>query len=246
MSYQKSIFLEFDALKNRVSHLIGDTNWGETGRYREVILIKYLKNILPNQIGIGTGFVKKGDNVSTQIDIILYNPTMPIYFKEQDFVIIPPESVLGIIEVKSNPNVTELGKAVEKANKIGDFIGANDVFNGIFVYGEERAHKLDVQPNQNSKLSKSLKRSLSSLNGVNHILIHNSNIFLKKWGDRTHNSSNVYSAYKLINLGTGYFFSNLIEFLDRKSNIGTISETMYRHLYPIEEGKEHYLLWNLE
>lgn len=47
LEYQKSISNEFKAYENRVRNLIDDANWGEEGRYKEIILINYLKRILP-------------------------------------------------------------------------------------------------------------------------------------------------------------------------------------------------------
>jgi len=57
--------------KNRIRNLIGSNHWGEDGRYKEIILMNFLKRFLPNNIEVGTGFIKEGDNISTQIDIIV-------------------------------------------------------------------------------------------------------------------------------------------------------------------------------
>lgn len=76
--------------------------------------MNFLKRFLPNNIEVGTGFIKEGDNISTQIDIIIYNPSLPLYFKENDFIVAHPKSVLGIIEVKSNPDKNKLQKRLLK------------------------------------------------------------------------------------------------------------------------------------
>ncbi|MEK4963500.1 DUF6602 domain-containing protein [Weizmannia sp. FSL K6-3076] len=70
LKYQETIAKEFEAVKDRVRYLIGSAHWGEEGRYKEVILINFLRRILPNTISVGTGFIKDGDNVSTQSDVI--------------------------------------------------------------------------------------------------------------------------------------------------------------------------------
>ena len=92
--------------------------------------MKFLKKFLPNNIEVGTGFIKEKNNTSTQIDIIIYDSTLPLYFKENNFVIVQPKSVLGIIEVKSNPNKNEIAAAIFKAKWIQH---RGDSRNGCFL-----------------------------------------------------------------------------------------------------------------
>ena len=58
LEYQRSVALEFQAYKNRVRNMIGNHHWGEDGRYKEVLLMNYLRRILPNTVSVGTGFVR--------------------------------------------------------------------------------------------------------------------------------------------------------------------------------------------
>lgn len=165
LEYQKSIALEFKATKNRIRYLIGSTHWGEDGRYKEVILMNFLKRFLPNNIEVGTGFIKDGDNISTQIDIIIYNSSLPLYFKENDFIIVQPKSVLGIVEVKSNPNRNKIAEAIFKASKVGEIIRGNLIFNGLFIFGggnniQNHASQLLENP-RNGLFKDSLLDSLS-------------------------------------------------------------------------------------
>ena len=46
-AFQKSITKELKALQNRVRYLIGDSHWGEEGRYKEAILRNVIKRFLP-------------------------------------------------------------------------------------------------------------------------------------------------------------------------------------------------------
>lgn len=71
LEYQQSVALEFQAYKNRVRNMIGNHHWGEDGRYKEVLLMNYLRRILPNTVSVGTGFVRVDDKITSQIDIIL-------------------------------------------------------------------------------------------------------------------------------------------------------------------------------
>jgi len=244
LEYQKSIAREFNATKDRIRYLIGSTHWGEDGRYKEVILMNFLKRLLPNNIEVGTGFIKEGNNISTQIDIIIYNPSLPLYFKENDFVIVHPKSVLGIIEVKSNPDRNKIADAIYKANQAGEVIQGNLIFNGLFIFGEasknqKHSSKLLKNP-RNGEFKKSLLDALTKKNGINHI-VSNDGAFLKKW-----NNEDKFSCYAIKELATSYFFSNLLDIINSRTELSGIPKSMYEHLYPIPEGKKKFIRWKVE
>lgn len=243
LEYQKSIALEFNANKNRIRHLIGSAHWGEDGRHKEVILMNFLKRFLPNNVAVGTGFIKEGDSISTQIDIIIYNPSVPLYFKENDFIIVQPGSVLGVIEVKSNPDKNKIGEAILKANQVGPLIREKQIFNGLFIFGqngnnENYSSKMLGKP-QNGMFKNSLLEALSKDNGVNHI-VSMDGVFIKKW-----NEEEQFSCYRIRNLAVSYFFSNLLDVINSSTELLGITESMYEHLYPIPEGKENFIKWRL-
>ncbi|PPB08844.1 DUF6602 domain-containing protein [Brevibacillus laterosporus] len=241
LEYQKSIALEFNATKNRIRYLIGSTHWGEDGRYKEVILMNFLRRLLPNNIEVGTGFIKERDNISTQIDIIIYNPSLPLYFKENDFIIVHPKSVLGIIEVKSNPDKNKIAKAIIKASKAGEIIKGNSIFNGLFIFGEDnnnQNHSSNLLKNPgNSEFKGSLVDALSKYNGINHI-VSNDRAFIKKWA-----KIETFSCYDIKELAPSYFFSNLLDIINKRTGFLGIPESMYDHLYPISKGKEQFRKW---
>jgi len=243
LEYQKSIALEFNANKNRIRHLIGSAHWGEEGRHKEVILMNFLKRFLPNNVAVGTGFIKEGDSISTQIDIIIYNPSVPLYFKENDFIIVQPGSVLGVIEVKSHPDKNKIGEAIFKASKVGLLIREKRIFNGLFIFGkngnnENYSSKMLDKP-RNGMFKKSLLEALSKDNGVNHI-VSMDGVFIKKWSE-----AEQFSCYKIRDLAVSYFFSNLLDVINSSTELFGITESMYEHLYPIPEGKENFVKWRL-
>ena len=106
IDYHKTTTKELLALTNKVRNLI--KHWGEDGRYKEAVLKNVIKRFLPEKFIIGTGFVVKqtnqrGEHLSSkQIDLLIYDDSSPVLFKEGDFVILTPDSVRGIIEVKAN------------------------------------------------------------------------------------------------------------------------------------------------
>ena len=118
--FQESITQELDAIKNRVRNLIGNAHWGEEGRFKEAVLKNVLRKFLPNNLSIGTGFILQavGNNddeniLSSQLDIIIYDNTLPVLFSEGDFIITTTANIRGILEVKSRITANSLNDVVQ-------------------------------------------------------------------------------------------------------------------------------------
>jgi hypothetical protein len=223
-NYHESVTKEMLIKKDRVRNLV--KHWGEEGKYKEAILKNMIKKFLPPHYLIGTGFIVKpglnrGEHIpSSQIDLIIYNSTLPILFSEEDFVILTPETVHGIIEVKTNLENQDLTAVIHKMNTVGNFIyeGLHDfsnrspIFNGVFSFegfneinnitlGDKIKKGYENIVNDNSIIIREYKYFL-----VNHICLNN-NYFIKSW-ENTDGLS--LSQYKLENLSFSYFISNLV------------------------------------
>ncbi|MCX7610057.1 MAG: hypothetical protein N2043_00520 [Ignavibacterium sp.] len=199
--FQKSITRELDIIKDRVRNLIGNSNWGEEGRYKEAILRNVIKRFLPTDLSIGTGFIIKKDDrteqISSQIDIIIYDNKIPALFFEGDFIITTHKNVKAIIETKTKVRTSDLEQIINKAEKNGRLINGN-IFNGIFSY-EYR----------NNNSYENLAGVLEKANGyVNHLAL-GCNVFIKYWkkedgsklSPAIENCNNdFYNIYKLENL----------------------------------------------
>ena len=74
------------------------------GAYYEFLAKELLYKII-RKYKIGTGLIQKDPKiksaVSKQCDIIIYDDTIMNYFEAGDIVIVPPESVKAVIEVKA-------------------------------------------------------------------------------------------------------------------------------------------------
>lgn len=115
LEYQKSISKELLSIKDRLRNFIDNHHWPEDGRYKEIILTDILRKHLPKSVSVGTGFVMGEQGLSTQVDIIIYRNDFPVMFRQSDFVIVVPEPVLGIIEVKSHiTGATQLTQVIDK------------------------------------------------------------------------------------------------------------------------------------
>lgn len=96
---------EFDLRIKQIRQFIKHHN-PSIGAFNEEILRKFLRDFLPKWVSVGQGFVlDRAGNISTQIDILIYNSTFyaPLY-SVNDLVVLPPESVFIAIEVKTRVN----------------------------------------------------------------------------------------------------------------------------------------------
>lgn len=234
-SYQKSISYELNAIKDRVRNFIDRNQWAEDGMYHEIILRDTIAEKLPSFASCGTGFVIGAYNrLSTQIDIIVYRNDMPLFFKKGDFIIVPQEAVLGIIEVKSKLCSSIIVDTLRKAHENGSLIDHN-IFNGIFSYD-------DYTNADEFRISGVLKESLGNNAGKVNNISFGKDYFMKYWEDGYPygQPDKKYRLYKIRDLSFGYFISNLIEDCYVLVNGQAISDTLKAVLYPIEDTKEAY------
>ena len=259
MLYQASIAAEFEAQKDRVRYFIGGAHWGEDGRFKEILLSDFLKNVLPDNVAVGTGFVRNANKELThQIDVIIYKKDHPCLFQKGDFVILMPESVLGIIEVKSTVSMDVLTRrkqetsksVIERCEDNGRIIGNKQIFNGIWGY-ESSIHINSVSENE-------LGEQLSNCKGyLNHICF-NSSLFCRYWAngnpkDRNIDNRPCFSFYDLSSkrvfdqndknkpgLAFGYFISNLIEYTYKQVLPNVLTKQYFEFLYTFENTKEAY------
>lgn len=174
---------------------------------------------------------------------------------------IQPESVLGIIEVKSNASIDRLTmkgsksnkSAIEKCEQNGMIIGSKKIFNGIWGYESKNKFNSNLL---NVKIAKQLRNCQGYLNHISF----NSKFFCRYWEDgnpvdRRTDSRPCYSFYDLSSknifsqqyngeegLSFGYFISNLLEYVYRQIDPQVLSDQYFEFLYPIEWTKEMHRL----
>ena len=244
VEYQRSIANELIAVKDRVRNIIGDANWSEEGRYKETILREIISDKLPSFASCGTGFAVSNHQISSQIDIMVYDNTMPLLFSKGDFVIVPADAVLGIIEIKSNLYNVRISDVIKKAHKNGELIG-KEIFNGIFSFTyESRQNIIDNTPICLNMFSTAIKDSLTNYSRrINNIVLDN-NYFIKYWSDGQPHSEpdDKYKLYNIQNLAFGYFISIFFEDVYIQKYGRAIPNTIASMLYPIEGTKEAYCI----
>jgi hypothetical protein len=89
---------------------------GERGRLLEQTLRAFLRQVMPNRVGFGSGQIVgplKG-NTSKQVDIVVYDVLdFPLLLDTGSYQLFPNEAVLAAVEVKSTLNKRFLLEAVE-------------------------------------------------------------------------------------------------------------------------------------
>lgn len=263
LNYQRSVAAEFVALEKRVRDLIDDANWGEEGRYKEVVLKNYLRRVLPENLSVGTGFVRNGDEITKQIDIIIFDNTYPLLFSEGDFVITTSYNVVGIIEVKSSIMPSKLFKIMKNANdnayKIAKGMGFGyRLFNGIFSYDAGKNMNRYYIALEKCDFSDLLDREDQVISPKLYYCINNMTLggsfFIKLFltgEDHIKKDPIKNATYKLCemqdNLAFSYFISSLQEFisdfstneLDYSNEIKQdYQDKMKKFLYPSKAEKE--------
>lgn len=91
------------------------------GSAREFLVKRALKSVLPPIIHVGSGkIIDYKNNVSKQIDIIIYDSRFPIFEMESNIGLYLIEGVISCIEIKSTLTKTELNKALDNSKSILD------------------------------------------------------------------------------------------------------------------------------
>jgi len=227
IEFHKSIGRELLAMKNRVRNLV--THPGEDGRYKEAILKSVIRRFLPERFAISAGFVVRQTSnraeheSSKQIDLIIYDTDYPVLFNEGDLVVVTPDAVRAIIEVKTNLENLSLKETVQKANHNGKFIfdGRHDkknmIFNGIFSFEGYNDLNMDlIQRHIVDGGMESRSHANQALFKVNHISV-NKDVFYKFWNDQPLQEPNF--VYDVEDLSFSFFIGNLMDCVIRDSVI---------------------------
>ena len=182
-----------------------------------------IKRTISNTFAVGRGFIVKKESSSKQIDILIYDASRPVLYRDEDLVFIPPISCKGIIEVKSTIRKNKLNKILEKlADKVQLVLDSEpnlDIFIGLFSYDtnyDEGDSDIILSALQDSAIENSRRI-------VNHLCLGKS-IFAKYWKenpvDGNADTYNSWHTYKLKDKAIGYFLHNLMSHAANKKLIG--------------------------
>ena len=113
--------LELRSTTDRLNYLIGDRQRHESGTYRESLLRRLLRRVLPERFRVSTGFIHRWpEHPSRQLDVIVWDAQEhAALLEEGELVVLAPEAVAAIIEVKTTLDARELTKGLELLYPVG-------------------------------------------------------------------------------------------------------------------------------
>lgn len=92
------------------------------GRFRED-LIKTILDIIPQRYSVRNGFVVDSDgNLSNEMDLIIFDDVYVPRFFMESYSVIPIESVVAVVQVKTTLDSTKLNLAIENLNSIDNLV----------------------------------------------------------------------------------------------------------------------------
>lgn len=132
---------------DRVRQLIGDAHWLSDGRHKENLLKQFLQRHLPPHLRIDPGFISPPDTtrkLSGEIDILITDPCWgPAFFAESGITIVPPESVVAHVHVKSEfrfANLKDVFESIRSAySAISSSVDAHSVWSAGFFFSDAKA-----------------------------------------------------------------------------------------------------------
>jgi hypothetical protein len=208
--YFRSISRELEAVRDRVRYMINDGHWPTDGEWKESVLRTIIKRSAPTTVSVGRGFVVNGTGCTSQLDILVYDNSHPVLYRDGDLVFISPAACRAIIEVKSKVTATTFNTACKQLAKAAEFVrrsrGGSRTFVGLFSY-EAQSLRDEVAL---ECLYAAANRSPYRV--IDHSVL-GSNKFVKWWATspsnprREHRS---WHAYELTEMAAGYFIHNLL------------------------------------
>jgi hypothetical protein len=113
---------------------------GEEGRFVENLVVEFLRNSLPAQLEVASGFVVGAKDLrlrSGQIDVLVYDKMQyaPL-MKYGDAVVVHDRAVIAAISIKKNIKREEITKEFKALSRVGTICGKNGrpkLYLGVFA-----------------------------------------------------------------------------------------------------------------
>ncbi|WP_219625019.1 DUF6602 domain-containing protein, partial [Vibrio parahaemolyticus] len=208
--YFKSISAECKALENRVRHFIDNNHWLTDGEWKESVLRTMISRSCPQNVSVGRGFILTETGCSTQVDVLLYDNTQPVLYRDGDLVFITPSACRAIIEVKSTYTADIYRGATESISNIASLVRNSEpdinIFVGLFFYEMAENNPRLALPILKERTDESVEKT------IDHVCL-GKHKFVKFWENNPDDQSPQYNAwheYTLRDMSAGYFIHNLM------------------------------------
>lgn len=209
-SFHRSVTEELYSIKDRIRDLVN--HWPTDGEHKEVALRSVLRRHLPGSVSIGRGFIVTEDQSSTQIDILIVDTAKPTLFRDGDLLIVTPDAVLGLVEVKTaQRSRSEVAKTLEKLSTnvrmCREATGKNSVWSGLFIFEGDTCDQQQLL----RAAGDAYKTTRQEVNCISS----GKNLFIRYWssGEAVFSAEQgpVWHSYTLPGVAPSYFMGNLID-----------------------------------
>ncbi|MCP3925174.1 MAG: hypothetical protein GY714_21580 [Desulfobacterales bacterium] len=155
---------------------------GEKGIETEEILRGFFKDIFPQRWGVSTGYAINRNDISTQLDIMIYDKdNYPRIYKGYHFEILPIMALHKSIEVKMQLTTTNLKESNKKSAKIKKmYFGDMNVISAKSDLDENQFYTSLFAFESNCKLENIRKHLLAQeVDGLDLLFVMNEGILIK-------------------------------------------------------------------
>jgi hypothetical protein len=214
------------------------------GSHREEVLRDLLRERLPKDLQVETGFVLTHGKASPQVDILIVDSNRPVLARGADGVVfVTPDCVRGMIEVKSRLSgkpayESALKQLADSVALCTDYV----VWTGLFAHGSGRQVSREDGPDD------TILDALTSVARETGVRVHSvcvgGDLFVRFWEDSAGRARGIYSgeawhSYYLERLAPAYFIGNFV------AELSHIPEEYSKVWFPIpgRTGKEEYRRW---
>ncbi|MEQ1903460.1 MAG: DUF6602 domain-containing protein [Pirellulaceae bacterium] len=160
--YSALVGESFSSRVDLLQSVIQGAHYPSLGRYKERLLAQYIRDYIPQRFSVGTGFVlfphedtdpsgghenhdplnQSTFSISNQCDILVYDSNqIPPVFRDDDFVVVRPESLRAIIEVKGALTLPEL------TSTLSSFISFGRQWRATQLFYRDNYQSLTPMPN---------------------------------------------------------------------------------------------------
>lgn len=210
-AYFKSRSQELAALSKRVRQFIGHAHQPTHGHWAEAVLRSALRDSLPATVCVGSGFIVTADSCSKQIDVLIYDATSPVFFRDGDLAIVPPDFVRAVIEVKSNLTHEDVRDGIDLLVECRQVIpedAQSRVITGLFGFAAEGLAE--------NFIGRVLRDNCAAPERLVNIVTAGQTRFVRYWETPPQDEppgNQRWSTYDLPEMAFGYFTHNILTHL---------------------------------
>lgn len=234
-AFHQSVTEELYSVKDRIRNLV--CHWPTDGEHKEVALRSVLRRHLPQSVIVGRGFVVSKTESSTQVDILVVDARRPTLFRDGDLLIVTPDTVRGVIEVKTKiDSQSIMSEVLIKLAKVKEMCQngnrRNPVWAGLFIFDSNST-------SSSQRILCGIANANSQIHQPINCISAGKHTFVRYWpkGEIVQGiePGPVWHAYDLDGVAPSYFMGNLID------SVGSVdNSTAGFAWFPVIGGKEQY------